>query len=295
MLALLLRTVVFVEIVAIAFGWPALREHFQLAALPVAFLLFLAPVTLLLAGGYVISRIAASAPPAGLGGVTVAGIVTEWVYFVAVFAFIMPFARWWMGSDDVGRLAPARRPVLLVHGYMCNRAYWWWFRRKLRERGHAVATITLETPFSSIDHLAAELDRRIEALVAETGCDRVDIVSHSMGGLVTRTYMRMKGHRRIGRFVALAAPHHGTVLAHLGLGANARQMQVGSAWLEELNRAPLPPIPIVSIWSTGDEVVAPQDSSQLAGAKEIVLPAMGHVAFAFSETVVDLVDAELAG
>lgn len=235
-----------------------------------------------------------ASPPPGTQGLTAGGVAGEWLAFVAAFVMFLPFSRWWMRSDAVGRLDKGRTPILLVHGYMCNRGFWWWFRKKLRARGHAVATITLETPFSSIDRLAIELDRRIEALVAETGAAKVDIVSHSMGGLVTRAYLRRKGAARIRRFVALAAPHHGTVLARLGLGANARQMETGSAWLAELNQEPRLPIPVVAIWSTGDEVVAPQDSSRLAGAKEIVVAGMGHVAFAFSGVIVDLVDAELA-
>ncbi|MBK8456077.1 MAG: hypothetical protein IPL47_02330 [Phyllobacteriaceae bacterium] len=197
--------------------------------------MFLALPTLLLAGAYVVSRLKASPRPAGIGPITVYAVVEEWLSLLVLFLLVMPFQRWFMGSDAVGKLPAGKTPVLLVHGYMCNRGYWWRFRKMLRGQGHAVATVTLETPFSDIDILAGELDRRIEALCAETGAATVRLVTHSMGGLVARAYGRRKGWSRIERFVALAAPHRGTVVAWFGLGANARQMrpdQIGSRGVE---------------------------------------------------------------
>lgn len=296
MLALLLRTILLVEFVALAamYPWFSARVGGVAAVLSLV-ALFLAVQSLLLLAGYVVAARHASARPPGIGPVTPRAVLVEWLSFFALFAFILPFERWWMGSDRTGRLPDGRLPVLLVHGYMCNRGFWWWFRRRLRERGFAVATVNLETPFSDIDILADQLDRRIEALAAETGAPRVTVVSHSMGGLVTRAYVRRKGAGRIARFVCIAAPHHGTAVAQLGIGTNARQMEPGSEWIEALNREPPLPVPVLSIWSAGDEVVSPQASSRLEGAREAVLPATGHIAMAFSRPILDLVVADLAG
>ncbi|MBK8455895.1 MAG: alpha/beta fold hydrolase [Phyllobacteriaceae bacterium] len=294
MLALLLRALIFVDILVAALLWPWAVARFGASGGVLAFVkLLVVPPTLLLACAYVVSRLKASPRPARIGSITLFAVVEEWLSLLALFIVIQPFQRWFMGSDAVGRLPSGKIPVLLVHGYMCNRGFWWAFRRKLRGRGHAVATVTLETPFSDIDILAAELDRRIEALCAETGATKVQLVTHSMGGLVARAYGRRKGWSRVDRFVALAAPHRGTVIAWFGLGVNARQMRPGSDWLDALNREPPPPVPTTVIWSAGDEVIAPQDSSQLAGARDIVVSATGHVAMAFSAAFADLVAAEL--
>jgi hypothetical protein len=53
------------------------------------------------------------------------------------------------------------------------------------------------------------------------------------------------------------------------------------------------PVPMTSIYSCHDNFVAPQDSSVLAGAKNVPLTGIGHLSLLFSERVAALVDAEL--
>jgi triacylglycerol lipase len=295
MTAWVLRGFLIVEIAVLAWIHPTLAAAVG-GTTAVAMLLagFVALHGLLLLPAYAIAVLGASPRPPGVGGPTFAGFLTEWIGFVLAFALIMPFERAWMGSDAVGRLPAGRRPVLLVHGYMCNRGFWWWIRRRLRARGFAVATVTLETSFSDIEILADRLIERIAALIAETGADRVLLVTHSMGGLVVRAALRKAGWERIGCFTTLGGPHHGTVTARLGLGRNARQMEPGNAWLAELNRVEVTEVPTHTIWSTGDEIVVPQATSRLAGARETVIAPTGHVAMAFSPRILDLVAADLA-
>ena len=290
MLVWLLRGILLVEILAAVMLHPA--DAGPVVPFVVVFVLAVAGLTLV--PGYVVAIIGASPRPAGVGGPTLGAAVAEWLAFVAGFVVIMPFERWWMGSDAIGRLPPGRRPVLLVHGYMCNRGFWWWIRRELRARGFAVATITLETPFSDIEIQADRLVERIAALRAETGAEAVLLVTHSMGGLVARAALRKGAAAHVARFVTLGGPHHGTVVARAGLGRDARQMEPGNAWLAELNRVETTEVPTTTIWSTGDEIVVPQATSRLAGANEVVVAAMGHVAMAFSPLIRDLVAAELA-
>lgn len=290
MLVWLLRGILSIEIAAAILLAPAGVG----AAASTAVLVVLGVAMMLLLVAHAVAIAAASRRPEGVGGPTIAGFLAEWLGFVAAFAVIMPFERLWMGPDAVGRLAPGQRPVLLVHGYMCNRGFWWWIRRQLRVRGFVVATITLETPFSDIEILADRLVERIDALLAETGADRVMLVTHSMGGLVARAALRKGAAARVARFVTLGGPHHGTVVARLGLGRNARQMTPGDDWLAELNRIETTEVPTTTIWSTGDEIVVPQATSRLAGAREYVLAAIGHVAMAYSPKIRDLVIEELA-
>lgn len=233
-------------------------------------------------------------PSGTAGGPTVAAVVAEWAAFVFLFGVVMPFECAFMGSDGIGRLPPGRRPVLLVPGYMCNRGLWWWARRRLRAAGHAVATVTLETPVSDIEHLADGLTRRVDDLLAETGADRVLLVGHSMGGLIARAFLARPGAAsRVARFVTIAGPHRGTVLAPLGIGRDAAEMRRGSDFLEALARAPDPGVPTLVIRSDGDTIVVPPTSSCLEGAEEVVLPAIGHLSMVLSPAVIDRVVAEL--
>lgn len=295
MLVRVLRAILSIEVLVLALLHPTLAAEVGGFGAVVGLVgLFFVLQALLLLPAYVIAVVGASPRPAGVGGPTIADFLTEWFGVVLAFAVIMPFERVWMGSDAVGRLPPGRRPVLLVHGYMCNRGFWWWIRRQLEARGFAVATITLETPFSDIEILADRLVERIDALIAETGADAVVLVTHSMGGLVARAAMRKAGTARVARFVTLGGPHHGTVVARLGLGRNARQMEPGNPWLAELNTVETTDVPTLTVWSTGDQIVVPQATSRLAGAREIVVAGMGHVAMAFSPRIRDLVVADLA-
>ena len=209
------------------------------------------------------------------------------------FVIIQPFERWWMGSDAVGPVGQGRIPVLLVHGYLCNRGLWWRLRRRLRARQHAVATVNLQPPLAGLDELAKRLGERIDALLAETGALKIVLVTHSMGGLIARAYLQQHGAAHIAGLVTLAAPHQGTLIAGLGWGRNARQMIPNSEWLQRLNALPAPPIPIANIWSLDDEIVAPPESSRFPGAQESVLSGLGHMALVFSPAVLARVEDEL--
>ncbi|MFI5011559.1 MAG: esterase/lipase family protein [Hyphomicrobiales bacterium] len=219
--------------------------------------------------------------------------IGEWLAYQALFVLIQPFERLWMGDDAVGHRRPAGIPVLLIHGYLCNRGAWWWLRRRLRAAGFAVATVDLEPPLGSIDALADQLHARIEALRAEAGADRVALVGHSMGGLAARAYLRRHGSSRVARLVTLASPHHGTWLARYGPGENARQMEPDGAWIRALPAAD-PRVPTLTVWSPMDNFVAPQDSSRLGGAREQILPGLSHLAMLFSPVVLDVLTRELA-
>jgi len=242
---------------------------------------------------FAVSRIYAAATPPDLVRPSMWRIVIgEWLAYQALFVLIQPFERLWMSEDDVGRQTPDVVPVLLVHGYLCNRSAWWWLRRKLKAAGFAVATVNLEPPFGSIDGFADQVHTRIEALRAETGADQVTIVGHSLGGLAAREYLRWHESSRVAKLITLGSPHHGTRLAYYGPGENARQMEPDSAWIRALPPAN-PRVPTVTIWSPTDNFVAPQDSSRLVGASERILPGLSHLVMLFSPVVLDTLMREL--
>jgi hypothetical protein len=88
----------------------------------------------------------------------------------------------------------------------------------------------------------------------------------------------------VARLITLGTPHHGTLLASLGLGPNARQMRIDSPWLRAL-AAPLPP-GSVSIYSCHDNYVFPQQAgSTLEGAVNVAIGGVSHIGMAFSPRV----------
>jgi triacylglycerol lipase len=221
--------------------------------------------------------------------------VREVAAFFALFTVIMPFDRLFMGPDRLVRSEGGRAPLLLIHGYQCNRGFWIELRNRLTRAGWQVATISLDPVFNDIDGYVEQVSRRIEDVCAATGADKVMLVGHSMGGLVSRAYLRRQGNARVAKLITLGSPHRGSHLAKLGLGENGRQMVPGSAWLAALNAPGAVPLPqTVSIYSCHDNYVMPQDSSLLEGAKIVPLAGLGHLEMAFSPEIERLLLAELA-
>lgn len=227
-------------------------------------------------------------------GAAIPMVVEEWVAFIVVFGVIQPFERFFLGED---RLAPGPRPpVLLIHGYECNRGFWYWQRARLEKAGWTVATPSLEPVFASIDDYADLVARRVDAVLAATGAGQLVLVGHSMGGLASRTYLRARGAAKVAKLITLGSPHHGSWLAKLGIGPNARQMEPGNAWLNEINRAGAVPLPAAttSAYSPQDNYVMPQDSPLLAGARIMVCAGIGHLSMAFAPAITRLLLDELA-
>ncbi|WP_409026821.1 alpha/beta fold hydrolase [Janthinobacterium sp. SUN098] len=190
-------------------------------------------------------------------------------------------------------------PVLLVHGYVCNRGYWTQLSRQLARAGIAHDGVDLEPIGADIEDFVPQVEQAIEALCARTGSDRVIIVAHSMGGLVARAWLRRYGAARVARILTIGTPHHGTALANLAAGTNARQMSriddAPSGWLAQLAASETPALRalITSMYSHHDNIVAPQASAQLPGARNLAFGGIGHVALASDARVLRQLLAEI--
>lgn len=180
------------------------------------------------------------------------------------------------------------RPVLLLHGYGCNSGYWAHLTPLLDAACISHASLDLEPVMGDIDDYVPLVARAIASLCEKTNTSSVIIVAHSMGGLVARAYIRAHGSARIARVITLGTPHHGTSLAAFGVGRNAAQMRRAkaasdapeSAWIRALaaSETPATRALITSIFTHHDNIVAPQTSSILPGARNVEFGGIGHVA-----------------
>jgi pimeloyl-ACP methyl ester carboxylesterase len=196
--------------------------------------------------------------------------------------------------DAAAPAAPGQPPVLIIHGYLATRGSLHLLEKHLTMRGLIVMSYPLGGPLLNIGDIrdsAGLIARKVESIVAQTGIARVDIVGHSMGGLVGLDYLkRLGGRHRVRRLVMLGTPAQGTWSALLGLvtaplGLASLQLLPGSPFLRELAERPLPPgADVVSIGALRDWL-APVASTVLDGVRHISLPT-GHSGL--------LVDAEVA-
>lgn len=208
----------------------------------------------------------------------------EYLALVSLINGFLPFERLCMGADKLHHPADERLPLLLVHGFRANRGCWWWLRSRLEAAGLVVATINLEPILTDIEHLADNLARRVEEVCAATGCERINLLGHSMGGLVIRAYLRRYGPSRVCQALTLGTPHHGSLLAWLAPGPNSRQMRPGDPWLMKLNAdLALCSVPLTVVYSDRDNYVLPHSRQALSGASNHQVHGTGHLALLFSE------------
>ncbi|MBT2384877.1 alpha/beta fold hydrolase [Streptomyces sp. ISL-11] len=177
-------------------------------------------------------------------------------------------------------------PVLLLHGFIDNRSVFVLLRRSLRRNGWRQVESLNYSPLTCDVRTAAELlGRHVEDFCARTGSRRVDVVGHSLGGLIARYYVqRLGGDARVRTLVTLGTPHGGTRVAPL-MSAHplVRQMRPGSEVIREL-AAPAPNCGthFIGFWSDLDQLMVPVETARIDHpdliARNVRVTGVGHLA-----------------
>ncbi len=125
------------------------------------------------------------------------------------------------------------------------------------------------------------------------GGGRVDLVAHSMGGLVARCYLQLLGGaRRVDRLVTLGTPHQGTHAANFIPSALVRQLLPESPFLRHLNAQPPPDgLHVISVVAGRDLLIQPIASARCPFGESVHFDDFGHVELLFRPEVF----AEIAG
>jgi pimeloyl-ACP methyl ester carboxylesterase len=137
-----------------------------------------------------------------------------------------------LGSSDP--IPVAARPVVMVHGFSSNWKAWTnylgpgGYLASIGVEGFAVGdgqfpgvmnTGSLDQPTgktNTIAENAAILGDYIDAVKKQTGAQKVDLLVHSMGGLISRYYIdRLMGDEGVGVLIMLGSPMSGTNCANL--------------------------------------------------------------------------------
>ena len=188
------------------------------------------------------------------------------------------------------------RPVIVLHGYAMNRANFWMLGKRMADAGLGPVIGFEYWSLGSVARAARELAEFVDKVRAHSGAAQVDIVAHSMGGLVARYYLTFGGGDGIVKnLITIGSPHRGTETSRFGLGEPGRELVVGSPLLQRLEAAPQPSkTEITVVWSSVDALVPTVRHSQLPHVEHIGFHHLGHVSMLLSRRVADEVIARLS-
>lgn len=181
-----------------------------------------------------------------------------------------------------------RYPIIYVPGYGAPPFHSRYFRSRLEVEGFDVTEANLpRLQTGDIARSSAILAVEVQKARYKFDAEKVNLVGHSLGGIISRYYLqKLGGWRYVHRAVYLSTPHKGVYWAVFGLFTKAgRQLLPSSKIIQDLNNDPsrCRKIKCLSIISNFDEMIVPRESGILdCGYNKVVNWPVGHWGLVFS-------------
>jgi triacylglycerol lipase len=191
------------------------------------------------------------------------------VILAALFAFVLPAA------------ASAHDPILFVHGWDSDSSTWTTMISRFQADGWTSSELNNWSYdwHQSNATTASQIQTKVNSILAATGATKVDIISHSMGALSSRYYIKnLGGDQKVDDWVSLGGPNHGTTTADFCTDASCVEMRPNSTFLNALNSGDETPgtVHYGTWWSPCDEVINPHSSVSLSGATNTETACLEH-------------------
>ncbi len=172
-------------------------------------------------------------------------------------------------------------PLIFVHGLGGNRGNFllmsWYLSMLGRKRSYKIHFASGQ----SMEQMAEALAKFIRNVQRATGESQVDIVAHSMGGVLVR--LAMVDHDvtdAIHTLLTLGTPHHGTYPARYANTDLTRNLRPDSEIVKKINALPWPKnVRGITMWSKNDVFVLPPESAKVEGTEQIEMTPFTHYSY----------------
>lgn len=209
------------------------------------------------------------------------------------------------GCPDAPQPAPKGDHLVLLHGLGRSAGSMAALERYFEDLGYRVVNVDYPGRFHGIAALVEDIAGTIAPLCEDEGA-KVHFVTHSMGGILLRYYVKHHGCPALGRAVMLAPPNQGTELVDLlgegeifrwAAGPAAQELGTGpGSILPELGPVDFElgviagnvQIPVSSALIPGeDDGVVSVESTRVEGMKDFLVVPSTHSFIMTSRTVLE--------
>lgn len=195
-------------------------------------------------------------------------------------------------KDFYDRVTPDVPPILLIHGFLGTRGAMFPLEVRLKRDGFVVFSINLGMlNIGDIRKSAHRIHRKIQSILREVDLGKIDIIGHSMGGLIGLYYIKkLGGAKHVRKLVTLGTPHLGTWFSMVGvmslgiISPSIWQLVPNNFFLRELRATPLPEGVSYHSIAGSHDVICPPQYCHLEGSEYTEVPC-GHAGLATSQTV----------
>ncbi len=129
----------------------------------------------------------------------------------------------------LSEICKTKYPILLVHGVFFRDFrylnYWGRVPKELEKNGAKVYYGEQQSA-GTVESCAIELANKIETIIKETGCEKVNIIAHSKGGLDSRVAITQFGSAPyVASLTTINTPHRGCIFSEYLMGKAPNTMK----------------------------------------------------------------------